>query len=233
MKQLIVFLAAFLACFLWSCGPLLPEAQLGRYVYTQTPSEAVAPIRVIPIWIDKNFGAADRISIDDAVRAWNYSMNGYVVLRVVDWDFDMEVNKIVRSVSQNGWLFMKIGSDNPLVPSNDKGYKTIGFCERVGGHHLYLVRDRLQNEDVFGVTLHEIGHLMGSEHTGERLMYPHYTRARFQCIDWATAESVAEAWDLDASKLNYCVDKQPGDVSDMTPDKLKEQKIEMDKGPLL
>jgi hypothetical protein len=235
MKMWIVpFLLAFIVSFTLGCGALLGDAQLGRYVYTQNRSSAaVAPIRVIPIWIDKGFGAADRIEIDNAIIAWNYAMNGYVVLKAVDWDFDMEVSKIVQSVSQNGWLFMKITEDNPMVPVSDKGYKTIGFTERVGGHHLYLVRDRLQNEDVFGVTLHEIGHLMGSEHVGQRLMYPHFTRARFQCIDYETASAVAEAWDIQVSRLNYCVDKGPGDVTDMTPDKLKQQKIEMDQGPLL
>lgn len=233
MKAWLVLVLTLAIGVLTGCNALLGQPQLGRYVYTQTATQAATPIRTIPIWIDKGFGQADRLAIDDAIRAWNYSMNGYVVLKVVDWEFDMEIGKIVESVKQNGWLFMKIDHTNSMVPDNTKGYWTIGFTERVGGHHLYLVRDRLQNEDVFGVTLHEIGHLMGSEHVGERLMYPHYSRARFQCVDFDTIKSVAEAWDLVPASLNYCVDKEAGDVTDMTPDKLKEKKIEMDKGPLL
>lgn len=235
MKALIVLWLALMISLLASgCAgwTVMTEPQLGRYEYTRQGLRAVTPIRTIPIWIDRDFGEADKLAIDDAINAWNYAMNGYVKLVVVDTQFDMEIPKIVEQVKEGGWLFMKVTSDNSLVPSNDKGYKTIGFTEMVGGHHLYLVRDRLQNDDVFGVTLHEIGHLMGSEHVGDRLMYPHYSRARFRCIDYVTVQSVANAWDVPVERLNYCVDKDPGQVSD-TPEKRKLKKDEMDKGPLL
>lgn len=237
MKPWIAGVIAFLIVFfLSSCAGFLKlnDPILGRYKYTVNDQHtAVVPKKVIPIWIDKNFGAADQIAIDDAIRQWNYAMNGYIRLEVVDTSFDMEVPKIVDSVRRDGWLFMKIAHDNPMVPENTKGYWTIGFTERVGGHHLYLVRDRLGNDDVFGVTLHEIGHLMGSDHVGIRLMYPHYTRARFQCIDWETIRAVAGYWELDPANLNFCVDKNAGEVDDLEPQKKLEQKLEMDKGPLL
>lgn len=231
MKAWFSLWLALLVSLLVGCAALgFSEPQLGRYEYIRNDvGHAAQPIRTIPIWIDKSFGAADQLAIDDAVNAWNYSMNGYVKLVVVDTQFDMEIPKIVQSVAQGGWLFMKIEHTNPMVPDTTKGFWTIGFVERVGGHHLYLVRDRLQNDDVFGVTLHEIGHLMGSEHVGKRLMFPHYSRARFQCIDWDTMSAVAGSWDLDVSNLNYCVDKE-GAVVD------KDKKLEEenpDGGPVL
>jgi hypothetical protein len=167
-------------------------------------------VREIPIWIDKNFGEADKVEIDKAVDSWNYAMNGYVKLKVVDTQFDMEIDKIVTQVNAGGWLFLKIDSKSKLVPAqSEKGFWTIGFCEQIGGHHMYLVRDRLTNDDVYGVTLHEIGHLMGSGHTGQRLMYPHYSRARFQCIDYDTMVKVSSFFDLELDNLNYCVDGEP------------------------
>lgn len=204
---LVVFLAMFVAGAIVGCATL-SQPRMGRYYYTQRALNQSQPVRVIPIWIDKDFGEADKVAIDDAVQAWNYAMNGYVRLKVVDTAFDMEVDKIVSQVKQNGWLFMKIKSDNKMIPDQkEKGFWTIGFVERIGGNHMYLVRDRLANEDVFGVTLHEIGHLMGSGHTGERLMYPHYTRARFQCIDYVTIKTVAGYFNLPLENLNYCMDK--------------------------
>jgi len=191
----------------------LSPAKLGEYSYVRKDAYLGTPLRVIPIWIDKNFGAGDQLAIDDAINQWNYAMNGYVVLKVVDTSFDMEVDKITKQVAEGGWLFMKIDSSNKIVPDHkdkDKGYWTIGFTEKLGGSHMYLVRDRLRNEDVFGVTLHEIGHLMGSDHVGERLMYPHYGRARFQCIDQETIKAVAKWWDLNYGVLNYCIDATPG-----------------------
>ena len=217
MKALLVLImAALVAVLAVGCISnlkIVTEPKLGVYSYSHKDKYEGAPVRTIPIWIDKNFGAADKVEIDKAVDAWNFAMNGYVVLKVVDTNFDMEVEKIVEQVTKGGWLFMKIESTNKLVPAQDeKGYWTIGFCEQVGGHHMYLVRDRLQNQDVFGVTLHEIGHLMGSPHTGQRLMYPHYTRARFQCIDYDTQVKVAKFFDVPLSGLNYCVDDQPAEA---------------------
>ncbi len=202
-------------CASWFAGT---EPMLGRYSYVRKPINEGPALRTIPIWIDKGFGEADKVAIDDAIRAWNYALNGYVKLVVVDTSFDMEVDKIVTQVKENGWLFMKIDSKSPLIPSQKTpGYWTIGFTERLGGHHLYLVRDRLGNEDVFGVTLHEIGHLMGSDHVGSRLMYPHYTRARFQCIDYDTIFAVASYNNLPLNSLNYCYDKDMSEAEKLDP----------------
>lgn len=213
MKAIIVILIAIIvAIVVFGCAttlnPGLPK--LGAYHYTHVPVHEGEPVRTIPIWIDENFGEADKVEIDKAVDAWNFAMNGYVKLKVVDTHFNMEIDKIVTQVNQGGWLFMKIHSSSKLVPShNDKGFWTIGFCERIGGHHMYLVRDRLGNDDVFGVTLHEIGHLMGSGHVGHRLMYPHYSRARFQCIDYETMKKVSKFFNLNMRDLNYCMDGEP------------------------
>jgi hypothetical protein len=216
LKLICVFVLvlALIAALVSGCGTLMGRPLLGRYSYTQQKLYEGPAVKVIPIWIDKGFGEADRLAIDDAIQAWNYALNGYIQLKVVDTNFDMEVSKIVTQVSQGGWLFMKVNSDNKIVPSNDKGYWTIGFTEQVGGHHLYLVRDRLANEDIFGVTLHEIGHLMGSNHVGERLMYPHYNRARFRCIDYTTVATVAKYREIPVGNLNYCIDKDISQMSD-------------------
>lgn len=186
----------------------------GQYSYTNKTQYMGPPARIVPIWVDKNFGAADKIAIDDAINAWNYALNGFIVLKVVDTEFDMEIPKIVEQVRDNGWLFMKINSDNSMVPVLKDGFRTIGFCERVGGNHLYLVRDRMFNSDVYGVTMHEIGHLLGAEHKGDRLMYPHFTRARFQCVDSTTIEQVATWNHIPVDRLNFCMDTDGHLVSD-------------------
>lgn len=214
-KLLILWVVAMvIAAIVAGCASnlsIFTPAKLGEYEYIRRDSYQGPAHRVIPIWIDKNFGEADKVAIDDAINQWNYAMNGYVVLKVVDTQFDMEVPKIVEQVNKGGWLFMKIDSSNKMIPDQkEKGYWTIGFTERLGGNHMYLVRDRLQNQDIFGVTLHEIGHLMGADHVGTRLMYPHYSRAGFQCIDYDTIKAVAKWQKLDANQLNYCIDKTPG-----------------------
>lgn len=215
MFSLLFVLICLLVGFASGCAVLMAPRE-GQYAYVQRPVYVGAPQKVIPIWIDKNFGQADRLAIDDAINKWNFALNGYIKLSIVDTEFDMEVPKIVKQVNSGGWLFLRINSDSYLVPNNEKGFWTIGFVEQVGGHHMYLVRDRLLNEAVMGVTMHEIGHLLGAGHVGQRLMYPHFGVARFQCVDYDTMWAVASYQGLDPDRLNYCVDKDASQVVDIT-----------------
>ena len=200
---LIVALIAGCAAFLHPSG----EPELGEYNYTHRPLYVGEPQRVIQVWVDKNFDNEDQVRIAKSVEAWNFVLNGHIKIEIVDTQFDMEVEKIVSQVRSNGWLIMKINSDSMLIPSSEKGFSVIGFTERVGGNHMWLVRDRLTYLSMYGVTLHEIGHLMGSDHVGQRLMYPHYTQARFQCIDFETIKEVAKWNHLPIGDLNYCIPK--------------------------
>lgn len=181
----------------------------GGYSYTRVEPYKGKPWRYIPIWVDKNFGEGDRLSIEDAVSNWNYALNGYLKLEIVDFNFDMETDKIIRRVKSGGWLILKIDHTNAMVPAESVGKSwLVGFTERIGGHHLYLVRDRLKNETVVGVTMHEIGHMLGSRHVGEGLMHPQVSMKRFRCIDFDTMVSVAKYRGLLPAQLNYCVEKE-------------------------
>lgn len=181
--------------------------ELGQFTYVDHTALRGKTVREIPIWVDKNFAEVDRVSIANAVATWNHALNGYVHLSIVDREFDMEVSKIIDQVHAGGWLFLKIKSGSPIIPVAKSGYRVLGFTEIVGGQHLWLVIDRLANEDVFGITLHEIGHLLGANHTsGEHLMFPYYTRARYQCIDKESLSKVAAYYKLPLSNLNYCLD---------------------------
>ncbi len=160
--------------------------------------------REIPIWVDVKFGEADRISIEEAIGRWNYVLNGSIRLRVVDLQFGMEDWKINRQIRERGWIFMKLRGDDISIPKLNGEYQAIGFVESVGGSHLYLIRDRMRNEQVFGVTMHEIGHLLGAEHVGNRLMSPHFSMRGNQCIDYDTVLAVSKYQGIGIEDLNYC-----------------------------
>src|SRR5208283_1711278 len=106
MRMIFLFLLSCLFClFLGACS-FINQPLMGGYQYNHHPDlMAVHPVRVIPIWIDKGFGEADMLAISDAIGQWNYALNGYVVLTVVDTQFDMEPMKIAEQVRKNGWLF--------------------------------------------------------------------------------------------------------------------------------
>jgi hypothetical protein len=180
------------------------------YHYIHSSMTSGVPLKVYHIWIDKNFGAADRVSIDDAIRQWNFALNGYVKLEVVSYEFDMEIEVLRRVVNGDGWIFMKIGSDSSLIDDGPKEngkpkFYTLAWVNQVGGNKMWMVRDRIFNERVMGVTLHEIGHLLGAGHDSIYLMQPIFNLEDYRCVDYETARVVANYQHLQVGMMNYCV----------------------------
>lgn len=181
-----------------SCS-IIKVNHLGQYKYTFKKSYATKPIREIPIWVDRDFGNSDLIAIDDAVNQWNYVLNGFIRLYIIDINFHTDPIKISKQQKLNGWIVFKTNHKH-------NGAKTaIGFADKINGNYIYLVRERLANEDIFGVMLHEIAHLLGAKHNLHGLMYKEYSRARFQCIDFDAMEEVADAQHLSIKDLNFCI----------------------------
>lgn len=191
-----------LAVLCFSCAT---SYHIGIYTYTHKHIIAETPKRIIPIWVDKNFGNADRVYIDDAVNQWNYVLNSNIVLKIVDFEFDDEENKVDVQQKQNGWLILKINSKSNLIPPHEKGYWNIAFVNSIGGNYMYLVRDRLSNAAITGVAMHEMGHLLGAKHDNEGLMFRHYSLGEYQCADYDAVKEVADYQHIPIENLNYCI----------------------------
>jgi hypothetical protein len=205
MKLFIIFikfLGIFSLCFL-SCSPWHTSFS---YIRSPAPHQEIAQ-RQIPIWIDKNFGDADQISLQTAIDQWNYALNGYIVLQVASTGFDMETYPMLEARAGRGWLFLKINSDNAIVAFHDRPHvTTLAVVDNIGGNTLYLIRDRVQNDQVTGLAMHEMGHLLGARHVeGDDLMTPIYNSDDYRCIDYLTIKQVATFQHLPLENLNYCV----------------------------
>jgi hypothetical protein len=191
------------ACFLVSCGQLVLP-----FHYIKSGEYSPVALRVIHIWIDKEFYAADQLALDDAIRQWNFALNGYVKLEIVSTTFDMEPEIIQRANLERGWLIMKVHSGNSIIPDqSDKGqvkYYTLAWVNDIGGNHMWMVRDRLKNEWMTGVALHEIGHMLGALHDNVYLMQPHFNWEDYRCVDYATLKQVADYQHIPMGSLNYC-----------------------------
>lgn len=181
------------------------------YHYTNLPPNT-STIEIIPVYIDVRFGQADRIAIDNSLNAWNYALNNYIKLEVISYTFDMDPNDIKAALSNNGILIMRINSHNPIIPpSTDENTMVLAFVDRVGGNLFYVVRDRITNDQLQQITLHELGHIMGccssqNHHLYDTsLMNKFYNSEYMRCIDKATIIEVAAFRKLDPTKLNYCV----------------------------
>lgn len=223
IRNKIIKLVFFLLLLLVGCNPTVGNG------YIRNPSN-VGVYKVIPVYIDVTFGEGDKVAIDDAVNQWNYVLNGYMELKVVTHQFDMELNLIREAARNNGILIMKVYSNNPIVPTLTSGMYTlnsgavpIAWVNERGGGKMYLIRDRLENTDVLPVSLHELGHALGAGHEELldenvlRLMYPYYyKRYNYSCIDKNAMKKVAEYQNLPWKGLNYCEKLDNSQREDLT-----------------
>lgn len=185
-------------CFL-NCGP-------GTRPFHYIERLPVETVRVIPIVIDGAFTNADRVGIKEAVDEWNKGMNGSIRLEIVDWNFRMELEKILKIKRDHGWIFMGVWDNGELVKRHDKdNHKTLAWVNRIQGDQMYLVIDRVPGKWVKEVAMHEIGHLMGAWHK-DRLMKEYFTEEEYSCIDKGTMEQVSDAWKIPLEKLVYCIE---------------------------
>ncbi|CAM6006098.1 unnamed protein product [Sphagnum balticum] len=175
------------------------------YHYVNVGSGPVVPLKVIPIWIDADFEEDDQLAIDDAIQQWNFALNGFVRLEVHSTRFNMDMDVVKRVMNGGGWMILKINSTSEFIHDDPaRGHFTLGFANCIGGNRIYLIRDRIQNEWVTGLMLHEIGHLLGATHDGHDLMQANYKWEDFRCIDSDTIAQVASYQHIPANRLNYC-----------------------------
>ena len=200
----LVILMAMLAC-MFSCGH-----QVKQFHYINSGAATSIPIKTINVWIDKDFGEADQLAIDDAIMQWNYALNGYVVLKVVSTKFDMEPEIIRTVLNGGGWLLLKIREPNPMIDDgptqNGKPkFYTLAWANQIGGNRVYFIRNRIKGEWMTGIALHELGHLLGAEHDDVYLMQPHFNWEDYRCVDYEALKRVAAYQHLPLGRLNYCV----------------------------
>jgi len=204
MKRWLYLLAVLLCIGCWKHIP-------ASYHYVQTGGYSPIALREYKVWIDYEFGEADKVAIDNAIKQWNYALNGYVVITVESYRFNMEPEILKRVENGEGWVFLKINSDNPMVKTVDRPakpgeprYWTLAWVNQIGGSRMWMIRNRLSNEAVEGVTMHEIGHLLGASHDDVYLMRPHYNWEDYRCVDYAALKRVADYQHLPMGRLNFC-----------------------------
>ena len=188
-----LLLALLLLCC--GCSPIYSRVYAVR-------TEPIEPPRVIPVWVDTRFAPGHVREIDRAVEQWNWTLNGYVVLRVVDIEFNGELDKLKEQHELGGYL-VRWTTSRAMAVRDDAGEETLGYADSVGGHNLWLVMDRVRRADVAGVTAHELGHLLGVDH-GAGIMAAAYDRHGVLCVDKGTAAKAELALAQRAGAFNYC-----------------------------
>lgn len=211
MKSLWLFACLLFSLLVFFGISCVDTARLGLYHYVYTPSTTIAS-HLYSVYLDPDFGEADRISIQEALDQWNIALHGQAQF-VVQAAVPFTPTSMASLDARQAFLIIKIDSHYPMVQLSDaritgylgSKYRSAGFTDQVGGRHIYLIRDRLDNTDVKFIAMHELGHALGAEHGGGGLMSIPYNKGRWQCIDRYTMQQVAAHERLPAENLNYCV----------------------------
>jgi len=208
-KSWLVCILSLLLCIsCLSCSPL----RTGAFAYVNSSHNREETVsKVKKIYIDNAFGEADLLSIQDAIDQWTYALNGYMVFDIRSFD-PVGGSLVPREEAARGdaWLFMKIDSSNYILAQHDNrpaGMVALAFCDYVGGNLMYVVRDRIDNDQVRGIVMHEMGHLLGAKHVNEDadLMAPSYDNINAQCIDRTTLMQIAKTQGFPFQNMNYCI----------------------------
>lgn len=195
------------------CSTTLPQPM---YSYRSVaPTEHYLEVKTVSLYIDKDFTPVERKAFDQAIKDWNYAMNGYVKIQIVsdklDHDDKPALNALAKKLipTGEGVFVMRLNHDHPLLADmeEDENVQKLAFVNNLGdsAHWFVVIADTIGTKNLHKILLHEFGHIMGSEHIlVPSLMYPGYGPKQFDCIDRFTMAMVAEHRDLQLSHLNYC-----------------------------
>lgn len=144
--------------------------------------------------IDEKFDVDDQRAIVRAVERWNVVLNGVTHL-------EPRVSKL--TLTEPAILVMRIDSSASYIPEVSEGH-ALAFVERVGGRHVWIVRDRMLSTWMEPVMLHELGHILGAVHHEGGLMHGLFTPETYACIDADTARDVSEHLGVKLARLRPC-----------------------------
>ncbi len=195
-KKFLISIIFFI--FITSCNSIRPA-------YIKNSPYSNVTRREISIYVDKNFGESDKVYIANAVDQWNYALNGHIILQIVSYNFDVNIDNINKNILDDAFIIKKIYANNPLV-KDAPGKMTLAWVDCIGGHYMWIIRDRFDNQQMQGIVMHEFGHMLGAKHVNKpSLMLPIYNAETYKCIDSETMYSVAQYNNLQFEDLNYCL----------------------------
>lgn len=153
-----------------------------------------------------------RLGVYQGIELWNVALEGGIALQ------ETQVYLLSKGTGRRSMGFCQpvilidvIDSTHKDVIEHDKeeGVVTLGltFSHRCGITKVYMVGDRVQDEDAFiAIAAHEFGHAMGLDHVREptSLMNKYYSSYTAGCVTYADAKELCNRLDCIPERIQYC-----------------------------
>lgn len=204
-----LFVFVTLIFILLSCASTAPNRTV-NYTLHKKSNDLDFMTHEIPVYVDKLFTDYEDKEIAKAIKAWNYSLNGYKYYYIADLNFDMNPY-VTQSVNDtgNGLIILKIDSNNFMFQQMKFDKHVIAFVPKLGASYIYIIEDRMTANpgmiNYQNVIMHEMGHTLGAMHITnypDNLMFPVVNG--MLCVDEKTARQVAENYNYNLENMNYC-----------------------------
>lgn len=221
LTAVVLSVAALAACT--PAVTVAPPKPVPPVAKASAPMVPDADRVTVVLHADVAFTKSERAALEWAAEVWRQQTQGLADIRIVyDLDFN-SVSTLKANVDNN--VLIRFTSDIELIQKMDckhaeamelpcgtgEGPKVLGFVYPPGGVNaaeqspirMGIVSDRVTGDGrLEGVTLHELGHVLGIAHLKERssIMFPAYSDGRKACL---------KSPDLDA----YCRAQACGSVA--------------------
>ena len=184
-------------------GLLTATALHAAPVYSTNPPHA-GKARIVPVYVDAGFSAADEEQILGAIAEWNRALNGVALLERVKAPNDPVDGKrpwVIRrsagrdGIREPGRKDQNLGTAQPLP----MGGGVLIVFSNAGD---YMKQNGLSLRDVM---MRELGHVVGLRHDANGdLLARDYLAGDRSCIDKETAQEVARLYAVPVEALNWC-----------------------------
>lgn len=172
--------------------------------YTTHPSTAQIPLRVVPLALDIRFPLDQRQELHKAIDEWNVALNSEMRLDIYTDAFDMADDEIKFIYDHQGAMLLSVPKSASPVKHLRDDLRAAAYGIGIDCNTIYFIQEKITAARMHNVALHELGHLLGAEHTHSGLMLLQDDPVQHQCIDFSAIEQVATYNHLNLQALNWC-----------------------------
>lgn len=151
-------------------------------------------------YIDPSFKGTTSSQVEAGFDEWNIALNGYQKF------VKGSLNGVAKDSELPPFDFLVVNVSSKDATDMLMPEGVLGWVDELGSPVIYLVEDRMTDQDIRILLMHELGHSLGLPHLPVKgtLMYPYYPNS--PCIDEITIRELVTVGrgHYQLEHLNWC-----------------------------